>query len=562
MILILLTEILALIIPLAGAAALLYHRQQSESSVRLMLTSIGCLVMNSGTLLMECADSEAEADMAYRFAFLGTTMFCYFFICFLIAYLRLKIPRQLLLGWGAFECIIVAVQWNSHLRDVFIGRYHFGRSNALRVFTVEVTQSSLYLLRNILLMVLLLLCLFYTIYRRSVNKLPAERRNLSRLAAAQFIVVAALLLQMAAQPKLQLLPVFCSMSLLSLVISMVTDGFFGVTDSGHEWVFKQMDNPYIITDNQYGYLDANSHAKKLFPELETLGQNERIPDRLYTLFTSGSTHFELGEEAFERKVTELKKKDETVGYGLLLEDDTEQQKYVRLLNNYNSKLQSAVEEKTDHIRKVQNSIITGMASVIESRDNSTGGHINRTSHVVRIFAKKLLQEKEVCMLLGLDQPFLHNVTKAAPMHDLGKIAVDDQILRKPGKFTEEETAEMQKHPAEGAKILRKMLDEVDDEKFVQIAVNIANFHHEHFDGTGYPEHRAGEDIPVEARIMALADVFDALVSKRCYKEPLTPDAALAIIEQSLGAQFDPMLGGVFLKCRPELTSFYQNMDCS
>ena len=111
-------------------------------------------------------------------------------------------------------------------------------------------------------------------------------------------------------------------------------------------------------------------------------------------------------------------------------------------------------------------------------------------------------------------------------------------------------------------MLKKILHEVDNEDFVRITVNIAHFHHEHFDGTGYPEHRSGEDIPVEARIMALADVFDALVSKRCYKEPLTVDAALAIIESSLGTQFDPMLGGVFLKCRPELTAFYQNLDCS
>ncbi len=560
--LILLTEILALLIPLAGAAVLLRERQQSESSIRLMLTSIGCLVMNSGTLLMESAGSSAEADMAYRFAFFGNAMFFYCFISFVIAYLRLKIPKQLLLGWGAFECIVVAVQWHVKLRKMFVGHYRFVRNETFGVFTAEVTQSSLYVLRNVLLTLILLLGLFYTLYRSSVNKLPAERRNLGRLAAAQFIITAAMFVQYAVQPKLELLPVFCSLSLLSVVISMLTDGFFGVTDSGHEWVFKQMDNPYIITDNQYGYLDANSHAKALFPELKTLGQNERIPDRLYTLFTANSTHFELGEEAFERKVTELKKKDETVGYGLLLEDDTEQQKYVRLLNSYNSRLQTEVEDKTEHIRKVQNSIITGMASVVESRDNSTGGHINRTSHVVRIFAKKLLQEKAVCDLLGLDQPFLHNVTKAAPMHDIGKIAVDDQILRKPGKFTAEETAEMQKHPAEGARMLKKILHEVDNEDFVRITVNIAHFHHEHFDGTGYPEHRSGEDIPVEARIMALADVFDALVSKRCYKEPLTVDAALAIIESSLGTQFDPMLGGVFLKCRPELTAFYQNLDCS
>ena len=148
--LILLTEILALLIPLAGAAVLLRERQQSESSISLMLTSIGCLVMNSGTLLMESAGSSAEADMAYRFAFFGNAMFFYCFISFVIAYLRLKIPKQLLLGWGAFECIVVAVQWHVKLRKMFVGHYRFVRNETFGVFTAEVTQSSLYAARSVL----------------------------------------------------------------------------------------------------------------------------------------------------------------------------------------------------------------------------------------------------------------------------------------------------------------------------------------------------------------------------------------------------------------------------
>jgi response regulator RpfG family c-di-GMP phosphodiesterase len=321
-----------------------------------------------------------------------------------------------------------------------------------------------------------------------------------------------------------------------------------------------MDNPYIITDNQYGYLDANEHAKTLFPSLRTLRQNDRIPSEILTLFTANTTHFELGEEAFERKLTEIRKKDALVSYGLLLEDDTEQQKYVRLLNSYNSRLQIEVEQKTEHIRKVQNSIITGLASVVESRDNSTGGHINRTSVIVHTFTHKLLAHPEIMEQYGLTRRFLHNVTKAAPMHDLGKIAIDDKILRKPASFTDAEFAEMQKHPAEGAKILRKVLREVDDEDFVRIAVNIAHYHHEHFDGTGYPEHLAGNDIPVEARIMALADVFDALVSKRCYKEAYSFDKVFSIIEESFGKLFDPVLGAVFLECREALTELYADME--
>lgn len=559
--LILTIEVLAIVIPLAGIVALLVQKQQSDSSIRLLLTSLGCLVMNIGTLLMETAQTEAEASMAVRFEYLGNAIFYYFFITFLIAYLRIKIPKLPLYCWACFECAVVVIHWNEKMRELCIGHYYFVRHDTFHIFTAHIAeQSPLYFTRNIALLAILCAGMVYSIIQMHRNKLPAERINLFRLTGAQFIVAAALVLEEAVKPDLELMPVFCSLSLLSVVISMLTDGFFGVTDSGHEWVFNQMVNPYIITDYQYGYLDANEHAKALFPALRKLRRNERIPDELYTLFTANTTHFEMGEEAFERKLTEIRKKDALVGYGLLLEDDTEQQKYVRLLNSYNSRLQIAVEEKTEHIRKVQNSIITGLASVVESRDNSTGGHINRTSLVVRVFARHLRENPEIMEQYGFTQRFLHNVTKAAPMHDLGKIAVDDQILRKPDKFTDAEYAEMQKHPAEGAKILRKVLREVDDEDFVRIAVNIANFHHEHYDGTGYPEHRAGEDIPVEARIMALADVFDALVCKRCYKEAYSYDKAFAIIEQSLGTLFDPVLGREFLCCREELAALYLEME--
>jgi len=176
---------------------------------------------------------------------------------------------------------------------------------------------------------------------------------------------------------------------------------------------------------------------------------------------------------------------------------------------------------------------------------------------VRIFSQHL---KPYAEKKGLSPRFLHDVTKAAPMHDIGKIAVDDVILRKPGKFTDEEYEIMKSHAAEGAKMLVKILREVDDEEFKQIAINVAHYHHERWDGKGYPDHLSGEEIPLEARIMALADVFDALVSKRCYKEPFTYDNAFEIIGTSLGTQFDPELGSIFLGCRDELEQLYTELS--
>ncbi|MBP5328408.1 MAG: HD domain-containing protein [Spirochaetaceae bacterium] len=225
-----------------------------------------------------------------------------------------------------------------------------------------------------------------------------------------------------------------------------------------------------------------------------------------------------------------------------------------LADSFNEMTES-LDEKTKKILSIQNSIVTGMATMVESRDNSTGGHIKRTSSCVEIFINKLKTSQNFS---ELTQDFCASVIKAAPMHDLGKIAVPDAILQKPGKFTDDEYEKMKTHSAEGARIVENILYEVDDLEFKQIAINVAHYHHEKWDGTGYPDKLCGTQIPIEARIMALADVFDALVSKRCYKDSFSYDKAFEIIQESLGTHFDPELGKLFIQCRAELEELYNS----
>ncbi|MBQ0041720.1 MAG: HD domain-containing protein [Lachnospiraceae bacterium] len=224
-----------------------------------------------------------------------------------------------------------------------------------------------------------------------------------------------------------------------------------------------------------------------------------------------------------------------------------------LADNFNS-MSHSLDEKNKRIYEIQNSIIKGMAIMVESRDNSTGGHITRTSDCVKVFMDKM-KEQSGC---PFSDSFCESMIKAAPMHDLGKIAIDDVILRKPGKFTDEEFAVMKQHAEKGAVIVAEVLSASDDEEFKKIAVNVAHYHHERWDGSGYPTHIKATDIPIEARIMALADVFDALVSKRCYKDSMSFDKAFGIITESLGTHFDPELGQKFLECRPELEALYNS----
>ena len=237
-----------------------------------------------------------------------------------------------------------------------------------------------------------------------------------------------------------------------------------------------------------------------------------------------------------------------------IEDDTKIQRYIKLLDNYNNSLVTDVQNRDSHIQAIQEQMILGMATMVESRDNNTGGHIKRTSEAIKIFVNEMRKDDAYRPMSN----FFNALIKAAPMHDLGKIAVDDAILRKPGRFVEEEFEIMKTHAEKGAAIVENLLKRVETEQFVAIARNVAHYHHERFDGTGYPNHLKGTNIPLEARIMAIVDVYDALVSRRSYKEKMSYAEAYEIIVDSMGTHFDPQLKKYFINSHRELQAFYDS----
>lgn len=226
--------------------------------------------------------------------------------------------------------------------------------------------------------------------------------------------------------------------------------------------------------------------------------------------------------------------------------------------DYRKGLEVVVRKQTARIEKIQWEIIVSLANMIESRDDSTGHHIKRTSRYVEMMIERLYEVKQ--FEEKLSDEFVYNLYKAAPMHDIGKIKIPDQVLQKPGRLTEEEFEVMKQHSEEGGKILRTILEEIEEKNYIEVAYNVATFHHEKWNGKGYPEGLAGEEIPLEARIMAVADVFDALVSKRCYKEAMPTDKAFDIIRESAGEHFDPRIAAVFLELRPQIEAYLKTAE--
>lgn len=235
-------------------------------------------------------------------------------------------------------------------------------------------------------------------------------------------------------------------------------------------------------------------------------------------------------------------------------------RYAEELKNYQATLEERVEEQTKKIKEqileriqMQESVIEGMAAIIESRDNSTGEHVRNTKRYVSMIADYMLEHgiypEEV------DEQFTEYIRSAAPLHDVGKILISDVILNKPGKFTPEEFEIMKTHALLGEEIVEKILDNNTEPELLQMAKDVVCGHHEKWDGSGYPSGLSGEMIPLAARIMAVADVFDALVCKRVYKEAMAEEEAYTILREDSGKHFDPVIVDVFFQIRNEVHQY-------
>ncbi len=219
------------------------------------------------------------------------------------------------------------------------------------------------------------------------------------------------------------------------------------------------------------------------------------------------------------------------------------------LRKYQKHLEELVKEQVAEISAAQFSTIFALAKLAESRDPDTGKHLERVQTYCQMLAVKL--GEEALRNSHIDASFINNMVIASPLHDIGKVAIPDSVLLKPGKLAPEEFEIMTKHCSLGAATLEAVRERYPNNDFINVGIAIALSHHERWDGEGYPNGLKGEDIPLAARIMAVADVYDALRSRRCYKPPLSREQSREIIERGSGTQFDPKVVSAFLELEGE-----------
>ncbi len=344
---------------------------------------------------------------------------------------------------------------------------------------------------------------------------------------------------------------------------------YDVTETAVDSLAETGATGFVSFDKELRYLGSNQTAKDTFPEISSFVVDKTLPkgakysaeilswiEGFIADNNNDKYYFSSNDRIYLIDVNYLFDESKKCGYQLVITDDTVNQQNIQLMKNYNTQLEQEVSEKTADIIKMHNNLIRSMAMMVESRDNSTGGHIIRTSDVVEILMDYIMQDEDFTSEFNITSTFRRNIIKAAPLHDIGKIAVDDAVLKKPGRFTDEEYEKMKRHAPEGARVLHNILKNTDDEDFKRLAENVARYHHERMDGSGYPDHLSGEDIPIESRIMAIADVYDALVSKRVYKDSMSFEKANGIMLESFGKHFDSRLEKFYLSAREKIEEYY------
>ncbi len=526
----------------------------------------GVLVVNMGYMQMINADTLKMALFANQVIYLGAS-FCPFFLFMCIADLcKTQVKRIYQAFFVLYGALIFAFSSTVGVIDGYYKSVYLVQENGISRLVKD--YGPLHTLYPVDLLIVMLSAIYIVV------KAIKRKKDVSIINSVGMIVILAVdnfayLAEKIFKADFDLIPFMYVFSEIAILYFLRRISLYDVSSISADSMIDNEEFGFVLFDNKLRYLGADETAKNWFPEIRNWDMDAVVSNigdsRLLKQMSlwinhednSEAIHVQCNDSILEVRHGVLRENHRTNVHIAYLKDDTKQQEYTKLIEEYNDNLEREVQKKTEKLRSVQSDIILSMASIVENRDSNTGGHIARTSDIIKIFVRHL---RDNCSFKEADKDMARCIIKAAPLHDFGKIGIPDSVLNKPGRFEPEEYEKMKEHSAKGAVIVEKILKHSEDYKFRNIAINVAHYHHEKWDGSGYPKGLKAKEIPFEARVMALADVFDALVSKRVYKESFSYDKAFSIIEESCGSHFDPELCVEFLKCRPQLEELYNSYE--
>ncbi len=522
-------------------------------------------IVNVGYYLLAKAETVEAASLANKITYLGGTAVLFMLMMFVFAMCRPRIQKGFLVPVAFLEIAIYSLVLTSDSNDYFYKSIEIRHDHNVAYLIKE------YAFGHTLFYVSVFVVLAATIYVLviSYRKCRTSLRITNLLMGVIIVSMIGFFGGRAITRSIELMPLAFDISMILIICIIDILSLYDVEKMIADNIVRDGELGCFSFDLKRKYLGGNEIAKECFPFLAILRIDGTLTrgsedanmiqgwiDEISSRNSSHTFTYKKNGRIYSIEGRLLTVDGKTKGYHFLIKDNTLEEEYKELLATYSTQLEKDIHAKTDRLLAMHDKLIRSMADLVESRDTNTGGHVKRTSRCVEILTSEMQKDPSDY----LTDDFCRCVAKAAPMHDLGKIAVDDAILRKPGKYTPEEFSIMKTHAAKGADIVQTVLADQDDVYFTKIAENVAHYHHERWDGSGYPEGLKGTDIPLEARIMAIADVYDALVSKRCYKESMSFEEAYNIIIDGMGKHFDSSLEKYFIAARPSLESYYTELS--
>ncbi|MBP5157476.1 MAG: HD domain-containing protein [Treponema sp.] len=584
---------IAVLLSIACFAVVANHREAKDYEISLsfsffaILTSLGYL----GNL--QSAAVETALVFTTKIKYIG--LFMQFIVLLMVyGYFKVKIPRWFFIIYLMSSLLILMMVLNFNFKSIplpgnpmswlgFTGRWFFKnyyiqmRRGLVFLRSQNNWGYCLFVATLIMYAVLLAYMYVHVILYKRILKL----RDLTVLFASLVIpticfLYERLFLFVFGQESLPIVPWGIIVSDCMSIYLVVYRRFYNVNSMASDTFFDKMETPAIVVNDTFRITNINSAIQELFSfvERDVIGQRvmSAFPDYLIRpfeslisfdgdqmdsglqrnnkLLISDDNLVFVNDKTFQPRVRRIMNKDQVIGFVLSLDD-------VTLLHNYKMTLEDDVSRKTDQIRKMRDQMAFSLAYLAEHHDLSSKGHLTRTSYYTEAIARELLREGTYTDVI--DESFIHTISCVAPLHDIGKVYVDEKILNKNGPLTPEERLRMESHTVKGADFLDTALKDSGDSLYSDMAHDIALYHHEWWNGSGYPTRISGTKIPVSSRIMAVADVFDALLSERPYKKAFTLAEAYDIIHYQSGTHFDPAVVTAFEAITPEIQDIIRQM---
>jgi len=514
---------------------LVYLLQQWPSRPQSFMLFLGLAVLvNAIGYLFEITSQTAEAAlMATKLCYVGKVYIPPLALFFVLYYCGIKVSAAFVGLLTTVHTVVLVLVMTCEYHDLFYKDFSFSKDGLFPHLMNE--NGVVYNAYMVLVLCYAVIMLGVCLYRyRQVEK--EERNRIAYLSVIVLLPVLGLVLYLSgATMDYDATAISYVWSGIILLVSIFRHDFFDTVNLAKNYVAENLADGLVVLGKQGQFVYANSLALSLFPQLKEKEYTATVEE--LRKYCGKGKRMKMQENVYKVTERDIFQNRKLRGRMFYLQDVTDSY-------NYTSKLENEVRDKALELFQSHHSLIVSLANMVEARDGVTGLHIKHTSEYVEIIARALQKVPKYQGIMSAS--YVSVLSEAAPLHDIGKISMEDAILRKEGLLTTEELKSIHCHPALGAQIIDGVLAEVKGSDYLVTAREMAYCHHERWDGNGYPQGLKGEEIPLSARIMALADVYDALRSERSYKEAYSKEKAKEIMMEEAGKQFDPELVEVFL----------------